>query len=98
MTDKTIKITGYSEGDSSVGISKCDFSIDTGLTELSEEDKRFIIKGILRDIYELHDNGTLHFNFSDEEKDEYFEYPRRLTYEMVKKIDEEEKRRVSNNQ
>jgi len=72
MTNKaTIKLSGYSEGDSSVGIGSCEFSFDTGLDELSDDDKKFIIETIIPTIWELHDNGTLHYSFSDEFKEEW---------------------------
>jgi len=90
---ETIKINGYSVGDSSVGIGEGEFSIDTGLTELDENDKEFIVKTLIWNIYELHDNGNLNFQFSDEEEDKDFGYTRRFTYEMAKKLIEEEKAR-----
>lgn len=75
MTNKAkIYISGYSEGDSSVGIGSCEFSFDTGLTELSKDDKKFIIDTIIPTIWELHDNGTLHYGFSDEKKEYRFGY------------------------
>ena len=75
MKDKeTIKLSGYSEGDSSVGIWSCEFSFDTGLDELSNDDKKFIIDTIIPTIWELHDNGDLHFGFSDEKKEYRFGY------------------------
>lgn len=79
--EKTIKIEGYSEGDRSVGIGSCNFSIDTGLTKLEDNDRVWIIKTIIRDIWELHDNGDLHFNFSDEIKKDDWDYTRRFGYE-----------------
>jgi len=86
MVTKTIKINGYSVGDSSVGIGMAEFSIDTGMEELSESDKEFIIKTIIRDIWELHDNGDLSFGFSDEEKEDGGDYNRRMTWEMSEQI------------
>ena len=92
MTEKeSIQITGYSEGDRSVGISSIYFSIDTGLTELSADDKEFIIKGIIRDIWELHDNGDLRYEFSDEAKEDDFDCARIFTVEMSEKILKEAK-------
>lgn len=82
----TIKVYGYSVGDSSVGIGSIEFSIDTGLCELSEEDKQYIIEGILRDVWELHDNGDLKFEFSDEADSEAWDYARRLTYRDSERI------------
>jgi hypothetical protein len=79
----TIKIEGYSVGDSSVGIPTCKFSIDTGVYELSDDDKEFLIKDVIRTIWELHDNGDLRYNFSDDPDKEaqLFDYTRRFTYE-----------------
>jgi hypothetical protein len=91
MKDETIKINGYSEGDSSVGIGQGEFSIDTGLTEIDEDLRNWIIRNLIRDMYEIQDNGNLHFNFSDEETDNDFGYTRRFTYEMAIKVDEEER-------
>lgn len=82
----TIKIEGYSVGDSSVGIGTAEFSIDTGMEELSESDKEFIIKTIIRDVWELHDNGDLRFGFSDEAKEDDWDYRRRMTWDMSKQI------------
>jgi hypothetical protein len=64
--NETIKIEGYSVGDMSVGISSIPFMIDTGLTELSDGDRESIISEVIRGIWELHDNGNLHYDFSDE--------------------------------
>lgn len=85
---ETIKIEGHSVGDRSVGIWECHFSIDTGLYELSDDDKEYLIKGVIRDIWELHDNGDLKFNFSDDPDKEAqeFDYTRRFTYEDNKII------------
>jgi len=66
MKSDTIKIVGYSVGDSSVGIGSAHFEIDTGLCQLSKDDKEYIIKGMIRDMWELHDNGPIHYYFSDE--------------------------------
>lgn len=79
--EKTIKIEGYSEGDMSVGIGDCEFSIDTGLTKLDDNDRKFIIKEIISNIWELHDNGDLHFDFSDEAKEDDWDYKRRFGYD-----------------
>lgn len=81
MEQETIKIVGYSEGDRSVGITEGYFSIDTGLFELEDNDKEFIIKTMIRDMWELHDNGTLHFDFSDEADLDAWGYSRRFGYE-----------------
>ena len=51
MNDNII-IMGYSIGDSSVGIGQGEFEIDTGVSELSPEDKEFLINGVVRDICE----------------------------------------------
>ena len=63
---ETIKIEGYSVGDMSVGIGSMPFMIDTGCTELSDGDKESIISEVIRGIWELHDNGNLRYDFSDE--------------------------------
>jgi len=81
--ENTIKITGYSSGDSLVGIGRAEFSIDTGLCELSEDDKIYIIHNIIRDLWELHDNGDLIYLFSD---DEFNGRSRRMTWEMSNEI------------
>lgn len=70
--EETIKVFGSSAGDWSVGIPSCDFEIDTGLLELSDEDKDFIRDNIIRAIWELHDNGTIDYYFSDDEKTRRF--------------------------
>jgi hypothetical protein len=77
---ETIKINGYSVGDDSVGIGACDFFIDLGLypEDVSGEDRKFIVENILRGIKELHDNGALKFNFSDEINKDDWDYTRRL--------------------
>ena len=81
---ESIKIHGYSVGDNSVGIPISEFSLDLGIVEITNEDKEFIIKGIIRDLHELHDNGDLRFNFSDEIKEKgdeiMWDYSRRFTY------------------
>lgn len=82
----TIKVNGYSVGDSSVGIGSIEFSIDTGLYELSEDDRQYIINGIIRDIWELHDNGDLKFEFSDEADSEAWDFMRRFTYKDSERI------------
>lgn len=89
--EETIKVNGYSVGDRSVGIPMCPFEIDTGLTELSKEDREYIIKNILIEIYELHDNGTLYFDFSDELKQDNWDYTRCISYESAKQIRKEQK-------
>ena len=86
MQQETIKISGYSIGDGSVGIGSIDFEINTGLMELSKEDKEYIIKNIIRDIWELHDNGDLRFDFSDEMGESDWDFKRRFTYEDSKNI------------
>jgi hypothetical protein len=84
----TLKIQGYSVGDSSVGMGACEFSIDLGLypEDVDKEEREWIIETILRDLWELHDNGDLKFNFSDEMKSLDFDYSRRMSYELSKKI------------
>jgi len=74
----TIKIVGYSVGDKEFGIGSVEFSIDTGMEDLSEEDKEFLIKGMVRDMWELHDNGPIRFNFSDEDEG----YARIMDYQI----------------
>lgn len=88
---ETIKIEGYSEGDKNVGIPYVEFEIDTGLEEIDKEKKEYIVKTLIRDIWELHDNGDLLFSFSDEEIDDDWGYNRRFTWEDSKRILEEEK-------
>lgn len=86
MKDKeTIKIAGYSEGDKSVGIWQCEFSFDTGLTELDILDRQYLMDYFIPIIWELHDNGTLHYCFSDE-KDEY-----RFGYKDMERLQREKK-------
>jgi hypothetical protein len=80
----TIKVIGQSVGDRSVGIAPADFEIDTGCSELNESDKEFIINNVIRAIWELHDNGDLKFNFSDEEDEMTYDYTRRFTDEDAK--------------
>jgi len=63
---ETLKIGGYSVGDSSVGIGLIEFSVNTGLEEVTENEKKFMIKTIIKSIWELHDNGNLIYQFSDE--------------------------------
>lgn len=77
----TIKIVGESVGDSSVGIGSAHFEIDTGIYELSKEDKEFIVKNMVRAIWELHDNGDLKFDFTDEMEEDDYDYRRRFSNE-----------------
>ena len=70
-----------------------DFLIDTGLLKLSQDDKDYIIKTLIRDIWELHDNGNLHFDFSDEMIEENFDYMRLFTYKDSEKILKEKNER-----
>jgi len=90
MNKETIKINGYSEGDSSVGVGQSEFLIDIGYTEIDDDLRLWIIKNMIRDMYEIQDNGTLHFNFSDEKQDVLYGYTRRFSWEDSKKVDEEE--------
>ena len=85
---ETLKIEGYSVGDSSVGIGQAEFSIDLGLypEDVNASDREWIILTMIRDLWELHDNGDLKFNFSDEMKSLDFDYSRRMSYELSKKI------------
>jgi len=87
---KTLHIFGESKGDSSVGIGSCEFDFDTGLSpeDVDESTREWLIKRIVRDIWELHDNGDLCYEFSDEwEKcKDHFHYRRRMTWEESKKI------------
>ena len=75
MKQETIKVYGYSEGDYTVGMNSCHFEIDTGLTELEDDDKVFIIDHLIRTIWELHDNGNIHFSFSNEPEHELNAHP-----------------------
>ena len=61
-----IEIRGYSVGDNSVGIPPIGFAFKTGLEELSKEDREYL-KRLIREIWELHDNGTIVYHFSDED-------------------------------
>lgn len=85
---KTLKITGYSEGDRSVGIGECYFEIDLGLfpKDVDNDSREFIIEGIIRDLWELHDNGDLFFSFSDEKPDPEWGYKRKFTWLDSKEI------------
>jgi hypothetical protein len=89
---KSIKIYGYSVGDSSVGIGTCHFEIDTGLIKLNKEDKDFLINGVVKEMWELHDNGNIKFDFSDEMNENDFDYKRDLSYELkrLKVLEEKE--------
>ena len=91
MKKETLKIEGYSVGDSSVGIGQAGFNIDLGLypEDVNASDREWIIITMIRDLWELHDNGDLKFNFSDESND--FDYSRRMNYELSKKILENRK-------
>jgi len=95
MRIETLKIEGYSVGDRSVGIGTIEFSLDTGLypEDVNEETREWLVKTIVRDIWELHDNGDLKFGFSDEDND--FDFPRRMTWEDSKKILEVEQNVIS---
>lgn len=83
MKDKSslLKIEGYSIGDRSVGIYERGFSLELGLypEDVSEEDREFIINNIIRTIWELHDNGDLKYNFSDEIKERDWDYTRKFS-------------------
>jgi len=99
---KTIKVIGYSVGDASVGIGEIPFEIDTGLTELNDSDREFIADTMIRAIYELHDNGTIRFYFSDENTGDFdysnvFGYNEfRATNESVKQTRQNIVRRTTN--
>ena len=86
----TIKIIGRSVGDRSVGIPPIEFEIDTGLLELTPNDREFIIKNIIRDMWELHDNGPLKYEFSDEwdklSDDDKWDYRRIMNYKESEAI------------
>jgi len=86
MIVDTIKILGRSVGDSNVGIPSCGFEIDLGVTELTEDDRLFLIKGMIRDMWELHDNGDLKFNFSDEMKEYYCDFTRTMDWKVSEEI------------
>lgn len=90
--NKTIKIIGYSGEDRSVGIISIPFEVDTGIPQLNSDEKEYIIKGIIRDIWELHDNGDLHYNFSDEIKEDDWDYTRIMNYQMSQEILNERKK------
>lgn len=84
---ESIKIEGHSVGDPDVGMFPCYFSIDTGMLELTKDDKEFLIKGVIRDLWELHDNGTLVYGFSDETDPEMpWGHTRRMRWEDSQKI------------
>jgi hypothetical protein len=89
---ETIKIEGYSVGDMSVGIGSIPFQIDTGLFELEDYEKENIIKTLIRDVWEMHDNGTLRYEFSDEHKDDEFDFGRRFTFRDSQTILEERRK------
>lgn len=80
---ETIKLYGMSVGDPDVGIFPIEFSFDTGLIELTDEDRYYLINTIIRDIWELHDNGKVKFNFSDED-DNIFLHT--MTYDRSREI------------
>ena len=63
-----LKVVGYSIGDPSVGMFSREFSVDLGLQsdDVDLEDREMIEENIIRCIWELHDNGVLKWNFSDE--------------------------------
>ncbi len=84
--EETIKIIGYSIGDSSVGIQAIHFEVDLGIIELSKDDKEFLINGMIRDLWELHDNGNLRYNFSDEMKEDDWDYTREMNYRISAEI------------
>ncbi|MBU0958269.1 MAG: hypothetical protein KKF56_05680 [Nanoarchaeota archaeon] len=87
--NNTLKIEGYSEGDSSVGIGNIEFTIDTGLypEDVTEDDREFIINNIIKNIWELHDNGDIRFDFSDELNE--FGYTRGFGYKNIKEKENE---------
>ena len=90
MITKTLKIFGHSVGDDSVGIGSIDFEIDLGLypEDVDSEVREWVERTIIRDIWELHDNGDLRWEFSDEwEKNkDQFEFRRKMTWELSSKI------------
>jgi predicted RNA-binding Zn-ribbon protein involved in translation (DUF1610 family) len=83
---ETIKIDGYSIGDMSVGIPECHFMIDTGVSHIFSEDRIFIINNIIKTIWELHDNGDIRFNFSDEISKEDWDYTRTFNGAVYQKF------------
>lgn len=83
MNKETIKISGESEGDASVGIWEGHFEIDTGMTELDENDREYLVEGMIRDMWELHDNGKVHFRFSNEKYDRVMDY--KFSEEILKR-------------
>ena len=82
MSDNSIKIYGYSVGDSSVGIGSAEFTIDTGLVELNDDDREFL-KGVIRDIWELHDNGDVWYWFSDDSEEDRHKFGYKDSEEML---------------
>lgn len=60
-----MKIFGYSPGDSSVGISSCDFELDLGF-EPDEEERDGIMEMVSKMMTEIHDNGIITAWFGDE--------------------------------
>lgn len=69
MEDRTIKVHGYSVGDESVGIASIEFTLDTGMEELDENERNFIKENIIPNIEELHDNGKIRYKFSDDDRE-----------------------------
>lgn len=92
MKTETLKIIGQSVGDSSVGIGSIDFEIDTGLylEDVDADTRVFLIESLVYAIWELHDNGNICFEFSDEHNDFYFD--RRFTYRDAERICKEKKK------
>lgn len=62
----SIQIIGYTEGDKDSGKQPIYFSIDTGMIKLNEEERKTLVETMVRDMWELHDNGDLYYRFSDE--------------------------------
>ena len=91
--EEEIIVYGYSIGDDSVGIPSIQFEFNTGLYELDDNQREFIINHIIINIYELHDNGKVVFNFSDEiPKDgSFWDYTRYIDYKKAQEILEKNK-------
>jgi hypothetical protein len=54
--------------------------------ELDRQARIYLIRTMVRDMWELHDNGDLKFAFSDEIKEGDWDYNRQFTYELNKII------------
>ena len=90
--EQYLRIYGYSIRDDTVGISSIEFEINTGLypEDVDKDTREFIIKTIIRDLWEVHDNGDMKFEFSDEwEKispDERWDFRRIMNSKISERI------------